>query len=112
MIALTLAYLVGLPISVWLLGAACAVIDEPQPIPALLKLVASVCLILIVLLLTDRALLVPLALALLTVIALHSLGFWLVRKRTVGVPVYQRTPPPPPLLEEEENPDAMRAEER
>ena len=71
---------------------------------ALLKLVAGVCAILVVLLLTDRALLVPLACALLTVIALHALGFWLVRKRTVGVPVYQRTPPPPPLLEEEEAP--------
>ena len=102
MTGLFLAYLVALPVSVWLLGAACAMIDEPQPIPALLKLVAGVCVVLILLLLTDRALLLPLAFALLTVIALHALGFWLVRKRTVGVPVYQRTPPPPPLLEEEE----------
>ena len=96
-----LAYLIGLPISVWLLGIACAVIDEPQPVPALLKLVTSLCIILLVLLLTDRALLVPLLWAFVSVVALHGAGFWFVRKRTVGVPIYQRTPPPPPLLNDQ-----------
>ena len=97
-----LAYLIGLPISVWLLGIACAVIDEPQPVPALLKLVTSLCIILLALLLTDRALLIPLLWAFVSVVGLHALGFWVVRKRTVGVPIYQRTPPPPPLLDQPE----------
>lgn len=104
-ILIVVTYLLGLPVSVWLLASACAIVDEPAPAPALLRLLASICVLLVFLLLTDRTLWQPLAYAFGTVVTLHIAGFMLVRKRGVGVPIYEHTPPPPPVLLEEEVPE-------
>lgn len=100
MTLIIVAFLIGLPISVWLLSALCSIIDEPSPVLAVLRLVVGICVVLILLLVTDRALLVPLAYAFVTITVLHISAFWLLRTRAVGVPVFQRTPPPTPLLTE------------
>ena len=86
----------------WLIAALLAIIDEPSPGHALLRLIGAICVILLLLLLSNKVLLFPLLCAFLTVAALHLLSFYLLRKRGVGVPIYQRTPPPPPSEEEEE----------
>ena len=92
------AFLFGLPISVWLLSALCSIIDEPSPVFAVLRLVVGICVVLVLLLITDRALLTPLVYAFVTVTVLHISAFWLLRARGVGVPIFERTPPPTPLL--------------
>ena len=92
------AYLISLPISVWLLATICAVIDEPRYVRALLQVVASLCLILIALLITDRALLAPLLAAFASVLALHLIGFWWLRRARVGLPIYERKPAEAPVL--------------
>jgi hypothetical protein len=98
-----LAFLFALPISVWLLSNVYSIIDEPSPVFAVLRLVVSICVILILLLITDRDLLTPLAYAFVTVTVLHISAFWLLRARGVGVPIFERTPPPPPLLSVQSN---------
>ena len=98
MTLMIVAFLFGLPISVWLLSALCSIIDEPSPVFAVLRLVVGICVVLILLLVTDRALLTPLVYAFVTVTLLHISAFWLLRARGVGVPIFERTPPPTPLL--------------
>jgi hypothetical protein len=93
--------IIGLPFSVWLLANLCAIIDEPQPLPSLLRLSLSVCLILAVLVLTDVAWLYPLLTSFAVVAVFHIVGFFAMRELGTGVPVYERTPPRPPLLDEE-----------
>jgi len=93
-VIMTLAYLISLPLSVWLLATLCALIDEPNPIYPLLRLIASICVILILLMATDRTLATPLLYAFGTVVVLHLLGFWLLRKISIGVPIYEAVPPP------------------
>lgn len=95
--------LLGLPFSVWLLATLCAIIDEPAPVPAMVRLSLGICLGLVVLLLTDAGLLYPLMTAFLVVVVMHVSGFFLVRALGTGVPVYERTPPHPPLLDDEVN---------
>ena len=87
-------FLVSLPIGVWLLAAVCTVVDEPNPIPAIIRLIGSVCVILLVMLATDRTLIVPFGAALMTVTLLHLFGFWALRHFCLGVPVIQRKPIP------------------
>ena len=95
--------LLGLPFSVWLLATLCAIIDEPAPVPAMVRLSLGICLILAVLLLTDAELLYPLVTAFIVVVVMHLGSFFLVSGPGTGVPVYERTPPHPPLLEDEIN---------
>jgi hypothetical protein len=109
-----LAFLLALPISVWLLSNVYSIIDEPSPVFAVLRLVVGICLVLVLLLITDRALLTPLAYALATVAVLHITAFWLLRAHAVGVPIFQRVPPPPPPLLSEQaslNNEPLLAEE-
>ena len=98
MTLMIVAFLFGLPISVWLLSALCSIIDEPSPVFSVLRLVVGICVVLVLLLITDRALLTPLVYAFVTVTVLHIGAFWLLRARGVGVPIFERTPPPTPLL--------------
>jgi len=91
-------YIISLPISVWLLATICAVIDEPKPVRALLRVVASLCLILVVLMLTDRALFAPLIAAFASVLTLHLVGFWWFRRARTGLPIYERKPAQKPAL--------------
>jgi len=88
-------FLIGLPLSVWLLAAVCAVFDEPKPMPALIRLIGFVCAILLLLLITDRAFIYPVGAALVIVTLLHLLGFWAIRHFALTVPVFQRQPVPP-----------------
>jgi len=95
--------LLGLPFSVWLLAALCALIDEPEPVPAMVRLSLGICGMLVLLLLTDADLLYPVLASFFLIVVLHVGGFFLVREFGTGVPVYERTPPRPPLLDEEVN---------
>lgn len=88
------AFLLSLPLSVWLLATLYALIDEPNPIVPLLRLITGLCVMLILLMATDRGLLTPLLYAFGTVVILHTLGFWILRKGSIGVTIYEQTPPP------------------
>ncbi len=90
--------LVGLPLSVWLLAALFAIVDEPEPVAALVRVSMGACGVLLVLLLTDVGLAIPLLVSFVLVLVLHVAGFYLVREGGTGVPVYERIPPRPPLL--------------
>lgn len=96
-----LAFLFALPFAVWFLANIAAVIDEPDKAKPLVRLTLSVCAVLVILMLTDRALLNALLAAFATVTLLHLGAFFLVRKRLVGVPIYEEEPPEIPLVEEE-----------
>ena len=93
----------GLPLSVWLLATLCAAIDEPKPLPSLLRLSVAICLVLAVMLATNVDLIVPLLVSFVAVVTLHTATFFIVRRFGTGVKVYERTPPRPPLLQDEIN---------
>jgi hypothetical protein len=98
-----LTFLIGLPLSVWFLATACAVIDEPQRTKPTVRLVTFVCVLLAVLLVTERQLIYPLLGAFGLVVGLHVLTFWFTSVFATGMPVYQQTPPTKPLLEESDD---------
>jgi hypothetical protein len=89
-----LVFLLSLPVCVWILASACAVIDEPQPARALVRLIAEICVLVALLLVTERDYIYPLAFAMFTVITLHVTAHTLVLRRGTGVPVYEQVPPP------------------
>ena len=90
---------IGLPVSVWLLAAVCAIIDEPAPLAPLARLSLAVCVILGLLLLTDRAYLYPLLVSGCVVVFLHSAAFFVATRSALGVPIYERAPAPTPILQ-------------
>ena len=92
--------MLGLPFSVWLLANFCALIDEPEPLPALVRSSLALCAVLILLLLTDTAFLYPLIVSFIIVVVLHVVSFLAMSKYGTGVPVYERIPPHPPLLDD------------
>ncbi len=91
----------GLPLSVWLLATLCAAIDEPKPLPPLLRVSLAICLVLAVMLATNVDLIYPLLASFITVLILHTASFFIVRQFGTGATVYERTPPRPPLLQDE-----------
>ena len=99
--ASALAFLLALPFSVWLLANLAAVIDEPDKTKPLIRLTLSICLVLVILLFTDRTLLSILTAAFTVVSLLHLGAFYLIRKRMLGAPIYEEEPPDIPLVEEE-----------
>jgi MFS superfamily sulfate permease-like transporter len=92
-------FVIGLPLSVWFLARICAVIDEPHRLKPSVFLVACLCALLLLLLLTQRSLIYPLGYAFVTVCLMHLLAFWLTTKISIGMPIYQQTPPAAPLLD-------------
>jgi len=101
-----LVFVLSLPVCVWVLASACAVIDEPQPSRALVRLIAEICVLVAILLVTERDFIYPLAFAMFTVITLHVTAHTLILRRGTGVPVYEQVPPPnaepPDALEDED----------
>ncbi len=92
--ALIMAYLISLPVSVWLLANLLSIIDEPNKAGAATRLVASLVLIILALLFTDREYLTPLLLGFSTVLILHVAAFFIVRRLGLGVPIIEDTPDP------------------
>jgi len=101
-------FLLGLPVCVWLLASACAVIDEPQPLRALVRVIAEICVLVVLLLLTERDYVYPLGVAMVTVIALHLAAHAFLLRRGTGVPVYQQVPPPGERSEDDDVANAER----
>ncbi len=98
-----LVFFCTLPVGVWLLANVCAVIDEPNPIAATLRLVISCCLVLVFLLLTSTALWLPIAAAFGCVVLAHFVAHYVMFKRNLGVTIYHQAPPPTPLLEDQQD---------
>ena len=98
-----LVFFFTLPVAVWLLADVCAVIDEPNPVSATLRLVISCCLVLVFLLLTSTALWLPMAAAFGCVVLAHCVAYYVMFKRNLGVKIYQQAPPPTPLLEDQQD---------
>ena len=96
-------FVAALPLSVWLLSQMLALIDEPDRSHPLIRLAASAIVVLTFLILTDRALWLPMSLAFGLVVALHLGYYYAFRTLFMGVPLYERSPPPPaPVLTEVE----------
>lgn len=98
-----LVFFCALPVSVWLLANICAVIDEPNPIGATLRLVISCCLILVFLLVSSTSLWLPMAAAFGCVVVAHCVAYYVMFRRNLGVHIYQQTPPATPLLEDQQD---------
>jgi hypothetical protein len=78
-------FIVALPVSVWLWATFMAIFDNSEKVVALIRFTASLAVILSVILVIGPTALYSVATALLTVILLHCVGFWLVRKYFVGI---------------------------
>lgn len=88
---LTFVFLAALPGSVWMLANLLSVLDQrPRSLPILRLLLASIAIALL-LLITDRAWITPMASAFTVVVALHFLSGLILRK-TLGVARYESEP--------------------
>lgn len=78
-------YLVGLPLSVYLWANLFALRDEPEKAAPLARLAASLCAVLIALLLIGREYLYPLTYAALTIAVVYVVAFYGARHFGLGV---------------------------
>lgn len=93
-----LLYLLGLPISVWFLSNFLSLLDQRPLYRPAIRLVASICGLLLFILLTDRALLQPLMASFTTVLGLHILSGFLFRSMFLGASHLERKSPGDKIL--------------
>ncbi len=97
-------FLVSLPLSVWFLASVLALVDEPDKTRPLVRLVLGVCVLLVVLMLSNRDFLYLFGAAFATVTILHTISFYGLRRAALRVPIYEEAPPPIPLVEDRDEP--------
>lgn len=86
-------YLISLPVSVYLLANLLALRDETEKAPSLVRLAASLCVVLITLLVIGRSYLYPMLYALATIAITYVATFYLIRGFALGVTSHADRPP-------------------
>jgi len=86
-------YLISLPVAVYLLANLYALRDEHEKAVPLVRLAASLCAVLIILLVIGRGYLYPMLYAVLTIAIVYVAAFYLARGFALGVDSHADTPP-------------------
>ena len=90
-----LVYLLSLPVSVYVYASLLAVIDATNKVRPLVRLIGACCVVLGAVTVTNPLFLGPMMLGLITVVGIHWITFFSIRKWGLGMPVYGNRPKSP-----------------